>query len=76
VAKNIQIRNVPEALHRRLKVKAASEGRTLSAYLLHELERLAELPSEREIRARLAKIVREEMSPSAAELIREDRDNR
>ena len=32
--KTIQIRNVPEALHRKLKSRAALEGKSLSGYLL------------------------------------------
>jgi len=41
----IQIRNVPEALHRRLKFRAALEGMTLSDYLLAELRHVAERPT-------------------------------
>jgi plasmid stability protein len=37
MAKMIQIRNVPDDLHRRLKAQAALEGMSLSAYLLSEL---------------------------------------
>ncbi|MDX6683227.1 MAG: Antitoxin ParD [Solirubrobacteraceae bacterium] len=33
----IQVRNVPEDLHRQLKLRAAREGRTLSDYVLHVL---------------------------------------
>jgi plasmid stability protein len=44
----IQIRNVPEALHRELKVRAAQTGMTLSNYLLAELEALAVRPTMRE----------------------------
>lgn len=44
----IQIRNVPEALHRELKVRAAQTGMTLSDYLLAELEALAVRPTMRE----------------------------
>ena len=40
--KTIQIRNVPEDLHRALKARAALENRTLSDYILAELPRLAE----------------------------------
>jgi plasmid stability protein len=41
----IQIRNVPEEVHRELKVQAASEGMTLSDYLLDELREIATRPS-------------------------------
>jgi antitoxin FitA len=42
---SIQIRNVPDQLHQELKARAASEGMTLSAYLLVELRDLAVRPS-------------------------------
>jgi plasmid stability protein len=38
----IQIRNVPEALHRKLKSRAALAGMSLSDYLLAELRQLAD----------------------------------
>jgi len=41
----IQIRNVPEKLHRDLKVRAAQSGMTLSGYLLRELGSLAGRPT-------------------------------
>jgi plasmid stability protein len=49
MAKTIQIRNVPEDLHRRLRVRAAAEGVSLSEYLLRELEEVADRPSLREV---------------------------
>jgi antitoxin FitA len=48
----IQIRNVPDALHRELKVRAAQTGMTLSDYLLAELESLAVRPTMKEWLAR------------------------
>lgn len=48
----IQIRNVPDALHRELKVRAAQTGMTLSDYLLAELRALAVRPTMREWLAR------------------------
>jgi len=41
----IQIRNVPDELHRTLKVRAAKAGMTLSDYLLSEIEQVAEEPT-------------------------------
>ena len=38
MSKMVQIRNVPDALHRKLKARALDSGRTLSDYLLDELE--------------------------------------
>jgi antitoxin FitA len=37
MSKMIQVRNVPDALHRELKVRAAAEGMTLSDYIKREL---------------------------------------
>lgn len=41
----IQVRNVPEDLHKQLKVRAAQEGRTLSDYVLDELRVAAGRPT-------------------------------
>jgi antitoxin FitA len=49
----IQIRNVPDALHRRLKSRAALAGKSLSDYLLDEIRFAAERPMLDELRARL-----------------------
>lgn len=51
--KLIQIRNVPDELHRALKVRAAREGRTLSDYILAELPRLADKPTPEQVLARI-----------------------
>jgi antitoxin FitA len=45
MSKMIQIRNVPDDLHRTLKVRAARAGMTLSDYLLSEIELVAEKPT-------------------------------
>ena len=38
MSKMVQIRNVPDALHRKLKARAADSGQTLSDYLLAEFD--------------------------------------
>lgn len=48
MSKMIQIRNVPDELHRVLKARAASEGMSLSDYLLSEVEKVAEKPTMKE----------------------------
>lgn len=53
MSKMIQIRNVPDTLHRKLKARAAIEGMTLSDYLMAEMLRSAERPSSKELRERL-----------------------
>jgi plasmid stability protein len=52
--KMIQLRHVPDDLHRKLKARAALEGLSLSDYLLKEVERAASYPSLAELRERLA----------------------
>ena len=70
----IQIRNVPEALHRQLKSRAALAGMSLSDYLLSEIRQVAERPTIDELRARLRS--RTETAPSVppAEAVRAERD--
>ncbi len=53
MAKLVQIRDVPEPVHRTLKARAAQSGRSLSEYLRAELSRVAALPTPDEVRARL-----------------------
>ena len=73
--KMIQIRNVPDDLHRALKARAAREGSTLSDYILAELPRLAERPTPEQVLARIRQ--RSPVGgPPAAELIRAERDAR
>ncbi len=48
MSKMIQIRNVPDELHKTLKVRAAKNGMTLSDYLLSEIERIADKPTMKE----------------------------
>jgi plasmid stability protein len=49
----IQIRNVPDEIHRTLKVRAAEAGMSLSEYLLRELRSLAGRPTFQEVRERI-----------------------
>lgn len=55
MSKMIQIRNVPDDLHRKLKVRAAENGMTLSDYLRGEIEQLADRPTLAELMERLAR---------------------
>jgi plasmid stability protein len=70
----IQIRNVPDELHRRLKSRAALAGMSLSDYLLNEIRATAERPSLDELRARLAARPAVTPAPPPAELVRAERD--
>jgi plasmid stability protein len=55
MSKMIQLRHVPDELHRKLKARAALEGLSLSDYLLREVERAAERPTLAELRHRLVR---------------------
>ena len=76
MAKMIQIRHVPDALHRRLRARAAIAGMSLSDYLRLELESAAERLTHGELRERLASLdpVKMRQRPSAA--VRAERDSR
>jgi hypothetical protein len=69
---NIQVRNVPDPVHQRLKVRAAQRGQSLNELLLAELGTLAQLPTLSELSARIRE--REPYhGPSSAAIIREER---
>ncbi|MEX2048109.1 MAG: hypothetical protein WEB90_00865 [Gemmatimonadota bacterium] len=52
MAKNVQIRDVPDEVHATLKARAAAAGMSLSEYLRSELERVAARPSIADVLAR------------------------
>ena len=71
----IQVRNVPEELHRLLKIRAAQEGVTLSELALNELRRAMEVPSTAELRARFSgRPTKPYNGETAAESTRAERD--
>ncbi len=76
MGKMIQLRNVPDDLHRKLKARAAMAGLSLSDYLLQEIRKTAERPTVEELIQRLknAPPVRVRVSPAAA--VRAERDRR
>jgi antitoxin FitA len=76
MSKMIQLRNVPEPLHRRLKARAALAGLPLSDYLIREVRKIAEYPTPEEMRERLKarSAYRGTVSPSA--VLRSERDSR
>ena len=72
----IQVRNVPDNLHRTLKAQAALAGMSLSDYLLAEIRRLAERPTIAELRERLRRRSTVATQISGAEAVRRERDSR
>lgn len=69
----IQVRNVPDALHRRLKARASMAGMSLSDYLLGELREIAERPTLAEFRDRLHQRRPLSITPDTSSLLREER---
>ena len=76
MSKMVQLRHVPDDLHRKLKVRAAMEGLSLSDYLLQQVRRLAERPTVAEMRQRVA--ARAPVAPRVppAKAVRIERDSR
>jgi plasmid stability protein len=74
--KMIQVRNVPESLHRLLKARAALEGRSLSDYLLQQMQAVADRPTVAELSQRLATRSRPRLAQSPTEALRAERDAR
>ena len=72
--KMIQLRHVPDELHRKLKARAAIEGLSLSDYLLQEVRRVAERPTITELRHRLAQRAPVTTRVPAARAVRAERD--
>ena len=76
MARTIQLRRVPDELHRKLKARAALEGLSLSDYLVQELRYLAERPTIGELRHRLAQRAPVAIRVSTAKAVRAERDPR
>jgi antitoxin FitA len=73
MSKMIQLRNVPDALHRTLKARAAMAGISLSGYLLAEIREVAERPTLAELRARLLTRKPVALSFDTADIVQEER---
>jgi antitoxin FitA len=76
MSRMIQIRNVPEELHRQLKAHAAVAGMSLSDYLLNEVRQVAERPTLEQLRARLEHRASAHPTVSPARAVRAERDRR
>jgi antitoxin FitA len=76
MSKMVQVRNVPDALHRTLKARAAMAGMSLSDYLLSEIREIAEQPSLAEFRERLHQRRPVAGQFDTARLLREEREAR
>jgi plasmid stability protein len=76
MSKMVQIRNVPDGLHRLLKARAAMSGMSLSDYLLMELREIAERPTLAELQQRIESRAAVKPPVSAAVWVRAERDAR
>lgn len=76
MSKMIQIRHVPDRLHRQLKARAAAQGLALSDYLRGELERSAAQLTPDELRTALARLDAVTTTETAADAVRAERDGR
>jgi hypothetical protein len=76
MSKMIQLRHVPDALHRQLKARAALSGLPLSDYLIREVRKIAEMPTPEEMRERLRQREPYRGKSIPADIVRMERDGR
>lgn len=76
MSKMIQLRNVPDELHRKLKIRAAANRQTLSDYLIAEVRTISERPTPAEMRYRLLERAPAKVREAAARAVRAERDGR
>ena len=74
--KMLQIRNLPDEVHCRLKSRAALAGMSMSDYVLREIERMLSRPTRAEVFARIAELPPIDLDPPSAEILREERERR
>jgi hypothetical protein len=72
---NVQIRDVPEDVHRRLKAQAALSGQSLNEFLLARMREIARTPTVGEITERIQARGAPDLPPSA-EILRAERAGR
>ncbi len=74
--KMVQIRNVPDSVHRRLKVRAAAAGMSLSEYLNRQVAHLVETPTLEELLNRLSRQRPVALSETIEEAVQAEREGR
>jgi hypothetical protein len=72
---NVQIRGVPDDVHRRLKSQAGLAGQSLNEFLLARMREIARVPTVPELAERIRERVPYE-GPSTAAVIRDERERR
>ena len=73
---SILIRNVPMTTHRKLKVRAALEGISMSQFVLREIEKALAKPSRQELLAAIRDLSESDLDEGPADVLREVRDTR
>ena len=76
MARNLQVRDIPDPLHRELKRRARNRGESLTDYVQGILEREVARPPAEEVFRRIESRRPVDLGKSAAELIREERAER
>ena len=76
MSKMIQIRHVPDTLHRKLKIRATEADKTLSDYIKLELEQMSARPTLAQIAARLKALEPVELNESVVDILRDARESR
>lgn len=76
MSKMLQIRNVPDEVHRRLKSRAALAGMSMSDYVLREIEQTLSRPTRDEVFARIAELPPVDLDPPSAAVLRKERERR
>jgi antitoxin FitA len=76
MAKMIQVRNVPDRLHRELTRRARARGQTLTDYIQEVLEREVSRPPAAEVFERIRRRSAVKLGRPAVELIHEERSMR
>lgn len=74
--KHVQIRSLPEATHRKLKMKAAEQGLSISDFLRRLIDEELKKPGWDEIEARMRKLPPVKLPETTAEMVRRERDSR
>ena len=72
----IQVKNVPPEVHAELRRRADQEGLTIRDYVLKLIEKDQRLPSKQDWLDRVAELEPIKVSRSAAEMVREGREER
>jgi plasmid stability protein len=76
MSKMIQIRNVPEEIHKKLKVRATLAGKSLSDFLLEEVKHSLEKPKIEDLLERLHQRQKVNPKTSSAKMVRMERDQK